>query len=101
MSAPTDIMSRKRSVARPANMVAVWFKSFSAKLYVALDKTQRKRAAEIIQRYAHLIPDGENSGEQKKAFLSKSQVTNFASFGLSLPGIVNAAAQRHKHCKGF
>ena len=72
MSAPTDIMSRKRSAARPANMVAVWFKVFPAKLYVALDKTQRKRAAEIIQRYAHLISDrDENSGEQKKAFLSR------------------------------
>jgi archaellum biogenesis protein FlaJ (TadC family) len=70
MSAPTDIMSRKRSAARPANMVAVWFKIVSTKLYVALDKTQRKRAAEIIQRYAHLIPE-ENSGEQKKAFLSR------------------------------
>jgi hypothetical protein len=70
MSAPTEIMSRKRSVARPANVVVVWFKIFSAKLYVALDKTQRKRAAEIIQQYAHLISE-ENSGEQKKAFLSR------------------------------
>ena len=72
MSAPAEIMSRKRSATRPANMVAVWFKKLFVKLYVALDKTQSKRAAEIIQRYGHLIskPD-EDSGEQKKAFLSK------------------------------
>jgi hypothetical protein len=72
MSAPTDIVSRKRSAARPANMVPVWFKNFFAKLYVALDKAQRKRAAEIIQRYGHLISDrDENSAEQKNAFLSR------------------------------
>jgi hypothetical protein len=66
MSAPTNIMSRKRSAARPANMSANYFKSFFAKFYVALDKAQRRRAAQIIQRYAHLIPDpDENSGEQK------------------------------------
>ncbi len=72
MSAATDIMSRKRSAARPANVVAIWFKKFFAKLYVALDKAQRKRASEMIQRYGHLISDcDENSGEQKKAFLSR------------------------------
>ena len=68
MSAPADFMSHKRSATRPANMVTVWFTDFFVKLYVALDKTQRKRATEIIQQYAQR---DENSGEQKKAFLSE------------------------------
>jgi hypothetical protein len=81
MSAPTDIISRKRSAARSANMVAVWFKSLFVKLYVALDKEQRKRAAEIIQRYGHLISNrDENSGEQKKAFLSRESVYESRQF---------------------
>jgi hypothetical protein len=67
-------MSRKRSAARRANMSADYFKSFFVKFYVALDKAQRRRAAQIIQRYAYLIPDrDENSGEQKQVFLSKNQ----------------------------
>ena len=66
MSAPADIMSRKYSATRPANVVGFWFKNFFVKLYVALDKSQRERAAEIIRRYGHLIPDGDDSsGEQK------------------------------------
>jgi hypothetical protein len=66
MSAPAEIMFRKRSATRPPKLVGAWFKSFFVKLYVALDKSQRKRAAEIIRRYGHLIPDGDDSpGEQK------------------------------------
>jgi len=66
MSAPAEIMFRKRSVTRPAKLVGAWFKSLFIKLYVALDKSQRKRAAEIIRRYGHLIPDrDDSSGEQK------------------------------------
>jgi len=66
MSLPADIMSRNRSATRATNTVGVWFKKFFAKLYIAIDKTQRKRAAEIIKRYRHLIPDGhEESGDQK------------------------------------
>jgi hypothetical protein len=60
MSAPADIMSHKRSATRPAYMVTVWRTDFFVRLYVALDKTQRKRAAEIIQQYAQR---DENSGE--------------------------------------
>ena len=57
MSAPAEIMFRKRSATRPAKLVGAWFKSLFVKLYVALDKSQRKRAAEIIRRYGHPIPD--------------------------------------------
>jgi hypothetical protein len=55
MAAPADIMSRKRSAIRPAKSVAVWCKTFFVKLYIALDKTQREKAAEVIRRYGHLI----------------------------------------------
>ena len=66
MSAPADTMSRKRSATRPAKVVGVWCKKFFVKLYVALDKAQRERAAEIIQRYGYLIPNrDDSSGEQK------------------------------------
>ena len=82
MSAPANIMSRKRSATRPANMAAVRFKKFFVRLYVALDKAQRKRAAEVIHRYEHLIskPD-ESSGEQKNAFLSRESDHESHQFG--------------------
>ena len=77
MSAPADIISRKRSITRPANAVAVWFKKYFIKLYVALDKTQRKRAAEIIHRYEYLTSKrDELSGEKKWLFCPRNQVTN-------------------------
>jgi hypothetical protein len=66
MSAPSDIMSRKRFAVRQVNTLAAWFKNFFVKLYIALDETQRKRATEIIRRYRHLIPKcDQNSGERK------------------------------------
>lgn len=86
MSAPANTMSRNLSAARPANTLAARFKNFFVKFYVALDKAQRKRAAQIIQRYAYLIPDrDENSPEQKQVFLSKDQ----------------GARKGHEHCKNF
>jgi hypothetical protein len=65
MSAPADIMSRNRYATRTTNSVGVWFKNFFTKLYVAIDKSQRKRAAELIRRYDHLINRDGKSGEQK------------------------------------
>jgi hypothetical protein len=73
VSAPADSMSRNRSAVRTASVVTVWSKKFTvwlkkifAQFYIALDEAQRKRAAEIIKRYGHLIPDrDEGSGEQK------------------------------------
>jgi hypothetical protein len=66
MSAPADAMPRNRPASRPATIVATWFKRFFARLYIALDKTQRKRAAEIIHLYS---PRNDDSGEHKKEFL--------------------------------
>jgi hypothetical protein len=73
MSAPADSVSRNRSAVRTASVVTVWSKKFTvwlkkifAQFYIALDEAQRKRAAEIIKRYGHLIPDrDEDSREQK------------------------------------
>jgi hypothetical protein len=53
-------------------MVTVLFKTFLVRLYIALDKTQRERAAKIIRQYGHLISKrDENSAEQEKALLSE------------------------------
>jgi hypothetical protein len=65
MSAPADMMSRNRYATRTTNSVGVWFKNFFTKLYVAIDMSQRKRAAELIRRYDHLINRDGKSGEQK------------------------------------
>ena len=71
------------TMARPANMVAAWFKKFFVKFYAALDATQRKRATEIIRRYSYLIPKlGENSVEQKKALPSDDASYNLVEFGV-------------------
>ena len=68
MSAPADIISRKRSITRPANAAAVWFKKYFIKLYVALDKTQRERAAEIIHRYEYLTSKRDELPGEKNGF---------------------------------
>ena len=60
------MMSRNRYATRTTNVVGVWFKNFFAKLYIALDQSQRKRAAKLIQRYDHLIDRDGKSGEQKQ-----------------------------------
>jgi hypothetical protein len=66
VSAPADIISRKRSITRPANAAAVWLKKYFIKLYVALDKTQRERAAEIIRRYEYLTSKRDEFSGKKK-----------------------------------
>jgi hypothetical protein len=59
-------MSRKLSATRPAKLAGVWFKNLFVKVYIALDKSQRKRAAEIIQRYGQLIPYRDDSSDEQK-----------------------------------
>jgi len=58
-------MSHNRYATRTTNVVGVWFKNFFTKLYIGIDKSQRKRAAELIRRYEDLIDRDEKSGEQK------------------------------------
>jgi hypothetical protein len=48
-------------------MLAIRFKKLLARIYLAFDETQRRRAAQMIHRYRHLIPDyGEKSKERKQ-----------------------------------
>lgn len=65
MSAPADMMSRNRYATRTTNGVGVWFKNFFTKIYIGIDKSQRKRAAKLIRRYEHLIDRDGKSGKQK------------------------------------
>jgi hypothetical protein len=65
MSAPADMMSRNRYATRTTNGVGVWFKNFFTKMYIGIDKSQRKRAAKLIRRYEHLIDHDGKSGKQK------------------------------------
>jgi hypothetical protein len=65
MSAPAEMMSRNRYATRTTNSVGVWFKNVLTKLYIAIDESQRKRAAKLIRRYDHLIDRDRKSGEQK------------------------------------
>jgi len=43
----------------PRKHTSVWvgLRRFLAKLYAAIEQSQRKRADRIIQRYSHLLPD--------------------------------------------
>jgi|GEM_PF-3173455 hypothetical protein len=43
----------------PRKHTSVWvgLRRFLAKLYAAIERSQRKRADRIIQRYSHLLPD--------------------------------------------
>jgi hypothetical protein len=65
MSAPADMMSRNRYANGTTNIVGVWFKNFFTKLYVAIDEAQRKRAAQLLQRYEHLIDRDQKSDPKK------------------------------------
>jgi hypothetical protein len=60
-------MSLNLSATRTSNKPAIQFKKLLARIYLAVDKSQRRRAAAMIDRYRHLIPDyDEKSNEQKK-----------------------------------
>ena len=65
MSVPAHIMSSNRIFARTAHAVEVWLKRFFLNLYVAIDKSQRKRADELIQRYSYLLSDSAEKQEHK------------------------------------
>jgi len=59
------MMSPNRYATRTTNSVGVWFKNFFTKIYIGIDKSQRKRAAKLIRRYEHLIDRDGKSGKQK------------------------------------
>jgi hypothetical protein len=60
-------MSLSVSAARTSNKLAVQFKKLLARIYLAFDESQRRRAAAMIDQYRHLIPDyDENSNDENK-----------------------------------
>jgi hypothetical protein len=63
----TANMSLGNSAARTRNKLAVQVKKILTRIYLAFDETQRRRAAEMIHRYRHLIPDyDEKSNNENK-----------------------------------
>jgi hypothetical protein len=60
-------MSFSVSAPRTSNKLAVQFKKLLARIYLAFDESQRRRAAAMIYRYRHLIPNyDENSNDKNK-----------------------------------
>jgi hypothetical protein len=60
-------MSLNLSATRTSNTLAIRFKQLLVRIYLAFDETQRRRAAQMIYRYRHLIPDySEKSNERKQ-----------------------------------
>jgi hypothetical protein len=60
-------MSLNLSTAQTSNKPAIRFKELLARIYLAFDETQRRRAAAMIYRYRHLIPDyNEKSNNENK-----------------------------------
>jgi hypothetical protein len=59
-------MSLNLYATQTSNTLAIRVKKLLARIYLALDESQRQRAAQMIHRYRHLIPDyGEKSNERK------------------------------------
>jgi hypothetical protein len=59
-------MSLNLYATRTSNTLAIRFKKLLARIYLAFDESQRQRAAQMIRRYRHLIPDySEKSNERK------------------------------------
>jgi len=50
-------MSLNISAAQTSNKPAIQFKKLLARIYLAFDESQRRRADAMIYRYRHLIPD--------------------------------------------
>jgi len=63
----TQNMSPGASAVRTSSQLAVQFKKLLARIYLAFDESQRRRAAAVIDQYRHLIPDDdENSNDRNK-----------------------------------
>jgi len=60
-------MSLSVSASHKSNKLAVQVKKLLARIYLAFDESQRRRAAVMIHRYRHLIPDyDEKSNNENK-----------------------------------
>jgi hypothetical protein len=59
-------MSLNLYAAQTSNTLAIRFKKLLARISLAFDETQRQRAAKIIHRYRHLIPDYDEKSNERK-----------------------------------
>jgi hypothetical protein len=59
MSLSASTMSRNHS------SIGTWLRTFFARLYVAIDQSQRKRAEVLIQHYGYLLADPASNLEDK------------------------------------
>jgi hypothetical protein len=63
----TANMSLGDSAARTSSKLVVQVKKLLTRIYLAFDESQRRRAAAMIHRYRHLIPDyDERSNNENK-----------------------------------
>ena len=62
----------------PRNSTSVYAKlrRFLAKLYAAIDQSQRKRADRIIQRYSHLLPDPDEHNNKLQKYVTRTSRGN-------------------------
>jgi len=61
----TANMSLGNSAARTSNKLAIRVKKFLLRIYLAFDESQRRRAAEVVHRYRHLIPDYDEKSKKE------------------------------------
>jgi hypothetical protein len=66
-------MSLNLSATRTSNALAIRFKKLLVRIYVALDESQRQRAAQMIHRYRHLIPDYDEKSNERKTSSAKGR----------------------------
>jgi len=59
-------MSLNLYATRTSTTLAIRFKKLLAKIYLGLDKSQRQRAAQMIHRYRHLIPDYDEKTNERR-----------------------------------
>jgi len=58
-------MSLGNSAARTRSKLAIRVKKILTRIYLAFDESQRRRAAEVVHRYRHLIPDYDESSKKE------------------------------------
>jgi hypothetical protein len=59
-------------VPRKHTSVLAGLRRFLAKLYAAIEQSQRKRAHRIIQRYSHLLPDPDEYHDTVEKYVSRT-----------------------------
>jgi hypothetical protein len=61
---------------RKRTSVSIGLGRLLAKLYAAIDRSQRKRADRIIQRYSHLLPDPDEHNNILEKYVTRTSQSN-------------------------